>query len=311
MTFEQTVVPVAAGPVVAGPPVTYERLARAAGRHNWWRPFAGTLALAGLSAVAGVLVFAVGEIIASILDVPRDADDWPMFGEVPDTAWLLVLSAAPLPALAVTVRWVQKRRWGTLSSVVGHLRLRWLRTCLAIAAAPTAVLIGISFVGDPLNESNWVGWGTFLAGLVMVVCLVPFQAAAEEYVFRGWLLQATGSFFRSPAVVLIPQAVLFAAAHGWGTPYGFASLTVFGIATGWLTIRTGGIEAALALHITTNVLGLAAASAYTGALSSDETAADLPWAMSLVDIAITLLLTAVLLRLSKRHNLTTHFTPTT
>ncbi|CAO0830891.1 hypothetical protein SMICM17S_10210 [Streptomyces microflavus] len=35
--------------------------------------------------------------------------------------------------------------------------------------------------------------------------------------FRGWLTQAVGAFFfRSPWFAVIPQAVLFAAAHGWG-----------------------------------------------------------------------------------------------
>ncbi|MET9522895.1 CPBP family intramembrane glutamic endopeptidase [Streptomyces coeruleorubidus] len=47
---------------------------------------------------------------------------------------------------------------------------------------------------------------------------------------------------------MIPQAVLFAAAHGWGTKWGFIGLLVFGGVCGWLTIRTGGLEAAVALH---------------------------------------------------------------
>lgn len=313
MTFEQTEVPVAVGqaaePVAAAGPVSYERLALVTGRHNWWRPFVGTIVLLVLTVAAMVPVFGMVDITGAFLDTPRDADDWPLFGDIPDTAFMLLLAAAPLPALALTVRWVQKRRWGTLTSVVGRLRLPWLRTCLVLAAAPIAVLLALSFVVDPLDSSDWVGWGTFLTGLAVVVCLVPFQAAAEEYIFRGWLLQATGCFFRSPALVLAPQAVLFAAAHGWGTPWGFASLVIFGLCTGWLTIRTGGLEAALGLHITTNVLGLGAAAAYAGGLSSEETAADMPWQMFLVDTTLTIAFTALILHLARRRNLTTHFTP--
>ncbi|MEU4391696.1 CPBP family intramembrane glutamic endopeptidase [Kribbella sp. NPDC023855] len=316
MTFEQMEVPVVpgqmVGPVIApqaAEPVSYERLALVTGRHNWWRPFLGTIVLLGLTVAAMVPIFGVVDITGAFLDVPRDADDWPLFGDIPDTAFLLLLSAVPLPALALTARWVQKRRWGTLSSVVGHLRWSWLRTCLALAAAPIAVLLAVSFLMDPLDDSAWVGWGTFLTGLAVVVCLVPFQAAAEEYVCRGWLLQATGCFVRSPLLVLIPQAVLFAAAHGLGTPWGFASLVIFGLCTGWLTIRTGGLEAALGLHITTNVLGLGAAAAYTGGLASDETAADMPWPMFLLDTTLTITFTALILHLANRRNLTTHFTP--
>jgi len=306
MTFEQTAAPVAAAQTAE--PVSYERLARATGRHNWWRPFLGSFVLLGLWLVGGLLIIAAAMAIGAFLDVPTDADEWPQFGEIPDVALLLVATAMALPATALTVRWVQKRRWGSLSSVVGHLRLPWLRTCLAVAAVPIALLLTVSFVIEP-EDAPWVGWGTVLTGLAMVICLVPFQAAAEEYVFRGWLLQATGSFLRSPALVVIPQAVLFAAAHGWGTPWGFATLTVFGLSAGWLTIRTGGIEAAVALHVMNNVLAFATAAAYTGGLSSDETAADLPWALALFDAALTLLATAVILRLAKRRNLTTHLTP--
>lgn len=315
MTFEQLEVPVLPGQTTrpvdtlqAAEPVSYERLARVTGRHDWWRPLVGTLVLLGLTMVGLVLIVGVTDVTGALLDVPRDADDWPLFGEIPDTAVMLIFSATPLPALALTARLIQKRRGGTLSSVVGHLRLSWLRTCLAIAAAPIAVLLTLSFVLDPL-DSTWVGWGTFLTGLAVVVCLVPFQAAAEEYVFRGWLLQATGCFVRSPLLVLVPQAVLFAAVHGLGTPWGFASLVIFGLCTGWLTIRTGGLEAALGLHITTNVLGLGAAAAFVGGLSSDETAADMPWPMFLVDVALTIGFTALILHLAKRRNLTTHFTP--
>lgn len=307
MTFEQTAVPVAAEQMAE--PVSYARLARVTGRRNWWRPFAGTIVLLGLSLAGGLLIIGVAMILSAILDVPMDADGWPQFGEIPDTALLLVVTAMALPATALAARWVQKRRWGSLSSVVGHLRLSWLRTCLAVAAVPTVLLLALSFVTDPSEGSTWVGWGTFLAGLAMIICLVPFQAAAEEYVFRGWLLQATGSFVRSPVLVLIPQAVLFAAAHGWGTSWGFATLVVFGVSAGWLTIRTGGIEAAVALHVMNNVVAFGAAAAYAGELSSDETTADLPWPVALLDMTMTLVFAVLILRLAKRRKLTTHFTP--
>ncbi|MEV8374233.1 CPBP family intramembrane glutamic endopeptidase [Kribbella sp. NPDC056861] len=288
-------------------PIPYHRLARVIGRHNWWRPIVGTFVLLGLALIGGLLIIGAASAVAALLDVPLDADGWPQFGEIPDTALLLIVTAAALPATALAARWIQKRRRGSLSSVVGHLRLPWLRTCLAIAAVPTTLLLAASFIIDPEN-TPWVGWGTFLAGVAMVICLVPFQAAAEEYVFRGWLLQATGSFLRSPVLVVIPQALLFAAAHGWGTPYGFATLTVFGLSAGWLTIRTGGIEAALALHIMNNVIAFAASAAYTGGLSSDETAADLPWGVALTDATLTVLTTVAILHLATRRNLTTHLT---
>lgn len=60
----------------------------------------------------------------------------------------------------------------------------------------------------PAGESEdlaWAGTSTFLTGLGTVWILVPFQSAAEEYVFRGWLLQAVCAQRRSPWVTITPQ----------------------------------------------------------------------------------------------------------
>ncbi|GAA1582181.1 CPBP family intramembrane metalloprotease [Kribbella sancticallisti] len=292
-------------PPVPSEQLTYERLARA-GRHNWWRPVVGTFVLLGLSMAGMLLVYGLSDIAAEILGFPDDADGWPRFDDVTTLAIDLLGIAIVLPAVALTARWVQKRPWGTLTSVTGRLRLRWLGRCLAVAAATVVVTFAgfaalSSSVEEPgAPEEMFVGWGTFAAGLAVVLCLVPLQAAAEEYVFRGWLLQAAGAFFRSPILVLLPQAVLFAAVHGWGTPWGFADLTVFGLLAGWLTIRTGGIEAAIALHVMTNVVGMGMASAFVGGLASDETAADMPWSMAVVDMTIVAIFSVIILRLARR-----------
>jgi membrane protease YdiL (CAAX protease family) len=139
--------------------------------------------------------------------------------------------------------------------------------------------------------------------LATVCALVPFQAAGEEYVFRGWLLQISGARFASPWVCALPQAVLFAAVHGWGTPWGFVDLTVFGLVAGLLTIRTGGLEAAIALHVLTNVLALGLASAVVGGLASEETAADMDWLLLAIDVPVILAYAAVVLWLARRRQL--------
>ncbi len=96
------------------------------------------------------------------------------------------------------------------------------------------------------------------------------------------------------------QAVIFAALHGWGTPWGFADLTVFGLVTGVLAVRTGGLEAGIALHVCNNLLSCVLAAAY-GELTIDETAADLPWQFALVDMAMLLAYGAAVLWLTRRH----------
>ena len=98
------------------------------------------------------------------------------------------------------------------------------------------------------------------------------------------------------------QAVLFAAMHGWGTPWGFADLVAFGAILGWLTVRTGGLEAAIALHVMNNLISLSLGVA-DGSLTLDETAADMPWQAMVVDVVTILGYAAAVSWLAHRRGL--------
>ncbi|TMR08113.1 CPBP family intramembrane metalloprotease, partial [Nonomuraea turkmeniaca] len=104
-------------------------------------------------------------------------------------------------------------------------------------------------------------WERFLPALIVIVLLVPFQSAAEEYVFRGWLLQAVGAHVRNPVWGIVIGAALFASVHGYSW-MGLADVFVFGAVMGWLAVRTGGLEAAIGLHVMNNMLafGMSAAA---------------------------------------------------
>ncbi|AOR30098.1 hypothetical protein BFF78_02550 [Streptomyces fodineus] len=265
----------------------------------------------------GTLVVAVGYVIVlGLLDsvtstlgarwgYRRNPDGSTDFGPVSGTAVDLLLLAAVIPVVLVAMRWTGRRPAGTLSSVTGRLRWRWLALCLLTAVPIVAVAMGAMMLlpSDGGPGSRWAGWSVFGPALAMLVVLVPLQAAAEEYVFRGWLTQAVGAFARSPWVAFLPQAVLFAAAHGWGTPWGFADLVVFGTAGGWLTWRTGGLEASLVLHTVNNLFAFGVSAAVVGGLDSDDTAADATWPLVALDIVSIALYTAAVVRLLRHRSL--------
>ncbi|MGC9499212.1 CPBP family intramembrane glutamic endopeptidase [Streptomyces sp. WG7] len=110
-----------------------------------------------------------------------------------------------------------------------------------------------------------------------------------------------GGFLRSPWCAVLPQALLFGAAHGWGTVWGLVDLCVFGLVTGHLTLRTGGLEATVALHALNNLVSFGLAAALVNGLASDDTAAGAPVLLALIDMAVTVLYAAVVLRLAHRH----------
>jgi membrane protease YdiL (CAAX protease family) len=291
-----------ASPDLTGFP--YHRMGRCTGRHRWWRPLLGTLLFLPSWLVLSLLLLAVSYGLGTAAGYPELPDGGVDLGPLRNTALDLTYIAIALPLILLAVRWTERRPAGTLSSVTGRLRFRWLAWCLLAAVVPMLLLAVTTALlpddGAASGESaSWVGWRAFLTSLAVLAVFIPVQAAAEEYVFRGWLTQAVGAFLRSPWFAVLPQAALFAAVHGWGTQWGFIDLLFFGLVAGALTIRTGGLEAAIALHVLNNLLAFGVSAAVVDGLSSDDTAADAPWQLAIADMASVLLFAAIVLRLSR------------
>ena len=146
------------------------------------------------------------------------------------------------------------------------------------------------------------GWGWLL---LMALLVTPFQAAGEEYLFRGWLMLAVGTWIRRPAVAVpvaaVLSAVAFALAHGSLDPWILLDLGTFAVAAVILTWRTGGLEAALALHVVNNVVLLSVGTLAGFASESyvDADAAQSP-ASALLSMAVVTLATALLLWQARR-----------
>ncbi len=302
--------------VTAAPPGTpYHRLART-DRHRWWRPPLGTLMLVGvwlLGIAAVLLVAVVVALVTGTLDAVGPALSTPRRERSPQATLAilgasLALEAVAIPAILLAARVVGGRPAGTLSAVTGRLRWRWLVVCLGLAVPVMGVALGATYLlpapggaaGAPgASDPGWVGWGRFLVAAAVFVALVPLQSAAEEYAFRGWVLQSVCAYVRTPWAGIVPAAVLFALAHGLGTAWGFADLVLFGLVVGWLATRTGGLESAIALHTVNNALALLTAAAL-GILDATQTAASATWRVLAVDVVALPLYAAVVVLLSRR-----------
>lgn len=287
------------------PPGTpYHHLARTP-THRWWRPVLGTAFLLVLGIIATLAVYFGYVALATLAGRPDGPDRMPGFGPLAELAIGFLSIAVFLPVIMLAARLIQDRPAGTLSSIEGRLRWRWLMVCLPVAAVAITIFLvaGTALAAltgiDAELDTPLAGWGPFLTSTAVLLLVVPFQAAAEEYLCRGWLIQAVGSWMRGPWVPIVLQALVFAALHGWGTPFGFFDLAAFGMIAGWLTVRTGGLEAAIALHVMNNLLSSLVAAAF-GQLESEETAADMPWQMAAVDLPVLLGFAAVIVWLWKR-----------
>lgn len=174
--------------------------------------------------------------------------------------------------------------FGRLSSVEGRLRRPFLALCLGIA---TFIIIGgtvlVTAVQGPRIEiAPQPGWWGFVT---VVAVVTPWQAAAEEYLFRGYLLQALGSLVSSPWLGATVSSLLFAGLHGTQNPALFVDRFAFGLLASGLVILTGGLEAGIAAHIVNN-FGAFTMAALTTSIAQVREVRTLTWADALTNVAI-------------------------
>ncbi len=253
--------------------LAFHRLSYMRPRAAWWTPL--LVAVVGSALYFGGLLVVVAVTLALAPQSSTVAQALTVMGTGalfdPDNPIVLALSLATialmLPAYALASRIVQGPKLGYVSSAAGRLRWGWLLLCVGLAlglnlvvTALSALLSAASAAPEPPAAPNAT---TLLAGLAVVFLLVPVQAAAEEYVFRGFLMQSIGRWLRHPAFAILLPIPLFVLGHGYD-PVGQTSVAIFALVAGWLSWRTGGLEAAIALHVINNlgafalgVLGLA------------------------------------------------------
>jgi hypothetical protein len=94
----------------------------------------------------------------------------------------------------------------------------------------------------------------------MAICLIPFQAAFEEVVFRGYLMQGFALTVRNRWFPLLMTSILFGLMHSLNPEvkeFGFVSMMpqymLFGVIFGFATILDDGIEAAIGAHSANNI----------------------------------------------------------
>ena len=270
--------PAAYPPVVQAPPAPvevptpYHRLFRTAPAYAWWRPLVAAVlfgvfavvALVVVSVVWIILAFATGQMsVDSVLSSGFEAELLASATDVanPLSLFLLLASLAVLlPLVPLAMLCVGLRPVGLRHSVTFRLRWGWMLRCaipaLVITLVSTVLPIGFELAVGGAIQPVPVETGTFVLLAVMIVLLVPFQAAAEEYIFRGLIMQTIGAWVRPVPVAIVVSTVLFTIGHTQYEIWGALSVAVMGAGFAIVTWRTGGLEAAIALHVVNNVIAL-------------------------------------------------------
>lgn len=244
-------------------PETYALTLRTAS-YAWWRVVIGVLMIAfwlllGSSLVAiPVLLIGVGfDHTGSFSAAYNQA------AALKHVVWqgLLAvnLSLASMIVLAsVLVRFLHGVPAARLVSVMSRIRWRFFWACFGVAVIAIVAQLLVSELlphdQNGLDDHPNHLTSRLVALGVVVLLTTPLQAIGEEFAFRGYLLQAFGALSRRPWVAVLASGLLFALAHGVQNAPLFLDRLSFGLLAGYIVLRTGGLEAGIALHIWNNLV---------------------------------------------------------
>lgn len=291
-------------------PKTYLVRMKQSARYRWWKPLpALLLAFVFYCLLIAALIIAAWQLLgfgsAAGLSQGAEGFDLQQFTDSLDSTDPVALGAlcasiiCMLPCTGLALKIFGLGGLKGLSSVEGHLRwnrmVRLMLPMLAVFALGIAAEVALaSFLGGGAPAFQLPS----LELVLVILILVPLQSLAEEYVYRGALMQILGSWIPLALIPLVLQALLFMASHGYNL-YGLIGTGVFGLIAGIIVLETGGLEAAISIHAANNMCTFLASALIVGegsALSSDVTPMNLAFM-----VALHLVGYIVAWRISRKH----------
>ena len=238
------------------------------GKNSFWRYFIMLIAVLAVSNTIGAIPLFIilriraaenPDVAAELSANPNDLSPLgldPYFG----LAVMLIPFIAGLAAFIIFVKPLNNRSLMNVINGTGSFRWKNLFISSAVWTILSAVYLFAYLKADP---SNFTPNNTTISLIILVVIsltMIPFQAAFEEIIFRGYLMQGFAVLLRNRWLPLIITSVLFALMHGLNPEvkeFGFWNMmpyyTIFGLIFGIMTLLDDGIETAIGAHTANNV----------------------------------------------------------
>jgi membrane protease YdiL (CAAX protease family) len=236
------------------------------GKNAFWRYFIGVIMPFLVSNILGAIPIFIVMISHSL-----DGSKIPQKGGMPDFELMgidlnlgFALTLFPFLLAFFTIIWIIKPLHGRSVRTVlnGGRKVRWGR--MMVAALVWILISGLwlfySVKTDPGNFNLNNTTNTLVILAVLSVILIPFQAAFEEILFRGYLMQGFAVLARNRWVPVVMTSVLFGLMHSLNPEvqaYGFLTMMpqyiFFGLVFAVLTMLDDGIELAIGAHAANNV----------------------------------------------------------
>ena len=270
------------------------------GRNEWWRYLLSFPAILMIWFIVGSIPVVLLMAYVSMDNDPATSFSGTGFAGIPVTVEFLFTMSSFIPFLAATflaVKFIHARPVKTL--VTGKANIRWGRIFAGagvwfIIAALLAVVEALLYPGRYVLTFQPV---TLLIYALVAFILIPIQTSAEEFFFRGYLLQWMGLRLKNIWLLSLLNGVLFFLPHAVNPEMATNSLLIglgyfaMGFFLALITLRDEGMELALGMHAANNLFAALFANYTVTALPSPSlfTVQTLDPVFSLVSLVLGLI----------------------
>ena len=177
-------------------------------------------------------------------------------------ALMLFTFTAGVIALLLCVKWLHHKQPSDI--LTGRNRFAIKRTLFGalIWGILSFVLLGAQYgFGDTSNLVFQFEPFNFFMMCIVILIFIPFQVAFEEFIFRGYLMQGSVLLFKYRWVALLITGCIFGLLHAsnpeverFGFWIAMPQYILMGLILGFVAIMDDGLELALGLHLSNNVI---------------------------------------------------------
>jgi membrane protease YdiL (CAAX protease family) len=239
-----------------------------AGKNSFWRYIVMFAAILIVSNTIGAVPLLIATLIKSASNpavfsqLAANPNDFSVIGLSQNTGFVMMLFPfiAGLIAFILLIKPLNNR---TLRITInGSGGIRWNRFFIsgAVWMIISALYLMLYLKVDPSNFSINNKTSSLILLSIVSVLFIPFQAAFEEVLFRGYLMQGFAALVKNRWFPVIMTSILFGLMHGFNPEikeFGFFTMMpqyiTFGLIFGIITILDDGIEAAMGAHTANNI----------------------------------------------------------
>lgn len=240
------------------------------GKNEWWRYAVGVIISFGgylLFSAPILVVMSAALLKKGIINEQemREKMTNPEFlGLDPNILLVLLLLsfAGAMIGLWIAVKFIHKKSFSSIITFAE--KIRWKRVATAAVAwfLFSGLWIVFAIIKDPENLRITFQSGPFCVSLIIALIFLPAQTWWEEFMMRGYLLQAIGQRTKTAFIPVISTSLIFGLLHA-GNPevatHGFLNTMPMyilpGLLFGIIAVLDEGLEIPMGFHFANNLFG--------------------------------------------------------